>query len=99
MQNQNWVLVKSVNWTLCDPPEDIKFMQRQNADKLVAALNILIVFDSGDDSKIVMRQKKQKVSLTANHQCVMSSKCLGTCPSFPGTFLSCSEMVAFQLSS
>lgn len=43
---------------MCDHPEDIKFMQRQNADKLVAALNILIVFDGGDDSKIVMRQKK-----------------------------------------
>lgn len=85
--------------TVCDPPEDPKFIQHQlkTAFKLVAALNILMVFDSGDDSRIVMKEKE--VSLTANNQCGMSSKCLGTGFCFPGTFLSCSGMVAFHLTS
>lgn len=85
--------------TVCDPPEDPKFIQYQlkSAFKLVAMLNNLMVFDSGHDSRIVMKEKE--VSLTANHQCVMSSKCLGTGHCFPGTFLSCSGMVAFHLSS
>lgn len=47
--------------TVCDPPEDVQFMQHQvkAAVKLVAVLNILIVFDSADDSTIVMKEKKR----------------------------------------
>lgn len=74
---------------MCDPPEDPKFIQQQ----LVAVVNVLMVFDSGDDSRIVMKEKE--ISLMANHQCVMSSKCLGKGYCFPGTFLSCSGMVHF----
>lgn len=99
IKNQNWVFGKSANcvWSSGKCIPKCIWHQLKTAFKSVAVLNILTVFDSSDDSRIVMKGKE--VSLMANHQCVMSSKCLGTGFCFPGTFLSCSGMVAFHLSS